>query len=256
MLFQFSHHRLEADGTLHHATQHLSERLDELPNFDTVRALRAALGNDRGVVLHWWDHERTVLKEVKGQLQALPEGVLTDRTELLTFLDDLLGTDATPGRLFDLGHLIRRTVFFPGTGGSSSLKKVLPALLATSPGLREKYVAPIYGNAASIPSLNFARQAWVQYDESGQIIDPYSLLGQRTNDDDLTDLERLEGDGPVVADGGAAMVAYALLQNGQLAEAEIQDLRAQLLRYCELDTFAMVLAWEGIQELVASANSD
>jgi hypothetical protein len=174
----------------------------------------------------------------------------------LAFLDDLLGIDATPGRLFDLGHLIRRTVFFPGTGGSSSLKKVLPALLATSSGLREKYVAPIYGNAASIPSLNFAQQAWVQYDESGQIIDPYSLLGQRANDEDLTDLERLEGDGPLVADGGAAMVAYALLQNGQLAESEMQGLRAQLLRYCELDTFAMVLAWEGIQELVASSNSD
>ena len=254
LLFQFSHHRLETDGALQHATQHLSERLDELPNFDTVQALKAALGSDHGAVLHWWDHERTVLKEVKGQLLALPEGVPTDRADLLAFLDELLGTDSTPGRLFDLGRLIHRSIFFPGTGGSSSLKKVLPALLATSSGLREKYAAPIYGHAANIPSLNFAQQAWVKFDESGRVIDPYSLLGQRVNDEDMTDLERLEDDGPVVADGGAAMVAYALLQNGQLADSEMQELRTQLLRYCELDTFAMVLAWEGIQELVASAD--
>lgn len=253
LLFQFSHHRLEADGALSHATQHLSERLDELPSFDTVRALRAALGSDHGAVLHWWDHERTVLKEIRGQLQALPEGVPADRTELLTFLDALLGTDSMPGRLFDLGRLIHRAVFFPGTGGSSSLKKVLPALLATSSSLHKKYAEPIYGSAASIPSLNFDRQAWVQFDTSGQVIDPYSLLGQRTNDEDLNNLERLEDDGPVVADGGAAMVAYALLQNGQLAESQVKELRAQLLRYCELDTFAMVLAWEGIQELVANS---
>lgn len=251
LLFQFSHHCLDADGALRHATQHLSTQLAELPSFETVRELKAALGGDRGAVLHWWDHERTVLKEIKTQLQQQPDGDPADRGDLLAFLDDLLGTDAVPGRLFDLGRLIHRTVYFPGTRGSSSLKKVLPALLAASPQLRDTYAAPIYGSHNGIKSLNFVDHAWIQYDANGIVINPYKLLGERVDNADLAGLERLEDEAPVVADGGAAMVAYALLQNDQLTETEMREVRAQLLRYCELDTLAMVLAWEGLHELMA-----
>ena len=47
------------------------------------------------------------------------------------------------------------------------------------------------------------------------------------------------------------MVAYGILQSGLLDEAATQRLRIQLLRYCELDTLAMVFAWEGLNELLA-----
>lgn len=249
LLFQFSHHRLDADGSLHHVTQHLSESLADLPNFDTVRALRDALGHE-GHVLHWWDHERTVLGEVRKQLLALPAGDITDRDVLVAFIDELLGTKETPGRLFDLGRLVHRTVFLPGTRGSSSLKKVLPALLSRSPYLQNRYAAPIYGRANGISSLNFTDQAWVQRDPNGAVIDPYLLLGARVEDPDLVDLEQLEDEEHVVADGGAAMVAYGLLQSGLLDDAAMVRLRTQLLRYCELDTLAMVFAWEALRDLL------
>lgn len=250
LLFQFSHHRLEADGSLQHATQHLSESLAELPNFVTVRALKVALGSDEGSVLHWWDHERTVLTEVGKQLLALPPGEIADRDDLVAFIDELLGTKEAIGRLFDLGRLVHRTVFLPGTRGSSSLKKVLPAFLATSAHLQNRYATPIYGRAGGISSLNFSNQIWVQRNEAGAVIDPYLLLGERVDDPDLVDLEELEENEDFVADGGAAMVAYGLLQSGVLDEAATQHLRAQLLRYCELDTLAMVFAWEGLRELL------
>lgn len=250
LLFQFSHHRLEMNGTLRHAAQYLSEALAESPNFGTLRALRAALAGDQGSVLHWWDHERTVLKEIRAQLQTVPAGQLADREELIGFIDDMLGTDAKPGRLFDLGRLIQRNAFFLSTHGSSSLKKVLPALLTASHYLQTKYSAKIYGSQNGIPSLNFTDHAWVQNDDVGAVVDPYLLLGERSDDPDLSGLENLEEDGATVADGGAAMVAYGLLQNGQLDVAATQELRAQLLRYCELDTLAMVFAWEGICDLL------
>jgi hypothetical protein len=81
-------------------------------------------------------------------------------------------------------------------------------------------------------------------------VDPYEMLGERADDPDLAGLERLEEEGAVVADGGAAMVAYGLLQNARMDEGAARRLRAQLLRYCELDTLAMVMAWEGITELI------
>jgi hypothetical protein len=47
-----------------------------------------------------------------------------------------------------------------------------------------------------------------------------------------------------LAEGGASMMAYARLQFEELAESERRDLEAALLRYCELDTMAMVFIWE------------
>ena len=52
LLFQFSHHRLDADGSVRHQTQHLADSPAVLPNFDTVRALKHALEGDGGSVLH------------------------------------------------------------------------------------------------------------------------------------------------------------------------------------------------------------
>lgn len=249
LLFQFSHHVVEADGNIRHQSQHLADAQAGLPNFDTVRALKRALQADGGSVLHWWDHERTVLREIAGQLQGLAAGNAPDRDELLAFIQSLLGTAEVPGRLFDLGRLVDRCAFFPGTRGSSSLKKVLPALLAGSEDLRARYSAPDYGAPGGIPSLNFQGQAWVQLDANGAVIDPYKLLGERSMDPDLAGLEQLEDDGAAIADGGAAMVAYGLLQNDLLSPAERDRLRGQLLRYCELDTLAMVMAWQGLKLL-------
>ena len=47
-----------------------------------------------------------------------------------------------------------------------------------------------------------------------------------------------------VGDGGAAMIAYAKLQFAEMNEQERQLLSAALLRYCELDTLAMVMVHE------------
>jgi hypothetical protein len=35
-----------------------------------------------------------------------------------------------------------------------------------------------------------------------------------------------------------------------MSTAEREELRSGLLRYCELDTLAMVMIWEGFQEVI------
>ena len=247
LLFQFSHHQLETDGRLAHRHQHLADADAGWPNIDSVRALKRAVGADNGRVLHWWDHERTVLREVRAQIAASHSGEVEDREDLLDFIDALIGTDGKSGRLFDLGRLVHRTTFLAGTRGSSSLKKILPAMLANVDVLRDRYARPDYGSPEWIPSLNFKDQTWIRYDDRGRVMDPYKLLGERTEDPDLLGLEQQQGDDSAIADGGAAMVAYGLLQNHLLGEADRERLRLQLLRYCELDTLAMVMAWQGLQ---------
>ena len=49
-----------------------------------------------------------------------------------------------------------------------------------------------------------------------------------------------------LAEGGAAAMAYARLQFEELSAQERNDIEGALLRYCELDTLAMVMilkAW-------------
>jgi hypothetical protein len=47
-----------------------------------------------------------------------------------------------------------------------------------------------------------------------------------------------------IADGGAAMTAYARMQFSEMSQEESNAVSAGLLKYCEMDTFAMVLIYE------------
>lgn len=247
VLFQFSHHVVTHDGALAHTTEHLDVDSAASPSLSTLRALKQALSIDNGSVLHWWDYERTVLGEMKKQISQLSESEAPDRVELLDFIDSLVESD----RLVDLGRkIVHETVFMPGTGGSSSIKRFLPALLNFSARVATKYEKPIYGASPGISSKNFINQTWVRRDANGRVLDPYDLLGERFEDADLQRAD-LENDDDVITNGGAAMIAYGLLQSGSLDGAGEERLKKQLLRYCELDTLAMVLAWEGLCDFAA-----
>lgn len=247
LLFQFSHHILDVSGRLRHKTQCLVAEPGVPPSIATMRALRAALGETEGSVVHWWDHERTVLKDLVRQIAVADE---PDRDELLVFIESLIGKDGSRGRLFDLGRLVLRTAFFEGTEGRSSIKKVLPAVMKQSALLRSRFGVPVYGTS-EMPSLNYTvgKAWWVERD--GVVLDPYELLGPLFADvavEKVIEQGAADDGGSFVANGGAAMVAYGDLQRRDLPETERQRLREQLLKYCELDTLAMVMVYEALRD--------
>ena len=244
ILFQFSHHVMEQTGSIRHASEFLQYDKNTSPSIDAVRALKSALGSDNGTVLHWYHHERTVLREITEEIKHLQP---PDAQDLLQFLT-VLGTQKGAGRLFDFGRLMEEQVFLAGTQGSSSMKRFLPAVLKNSKSLQNKYSRPIYGTDL-IPSKNFRQMTWITKDETG-IRDPYHLLRPIFQDAQLSDaigtLEQTEGQ--VVANGAAAMMAYAALVSGSGNEL---DLSNELRRYCELDTLGMVFVVEWLNELKA-----
>jgi len=144
--------------------------------------------------------------------------------------------------MVDLWELVKCYYYDPFTNGSTSIKYVLPAILNSSEYLKDKYSKPIYGAEGGIPSSNFINQQWVKFDGEG-IIDPYSLL-PKLFDDMPDNLDELLSDDDAIADGGAAMTAYAKLQFTEMSSYERGNLRAGLLQYCELDTLAMVMIYE------------
>ena len=260
ILFQFSHHVLHEDGRLVHQSQHLEDAPGVSASLPTVRKLMTALNGDQGTVLHWWAHERNILNAIRKQILETPP---PDVPELLAFLENLIGppkdkdakakgakvAPAVGQRLKDLGWLISRTAFYPGTGGSNSIKKVLPSVLKTSAALRNRYAKPIYGTT-TIPSLNFTDPngfQWVVMDGAVPC-DPYTLLNPLMIESgvDALAVEEHEGSGEFIANGGAAMMAYDRLQQPSLQGAERQRLITQLLRYCELDTLAMVMVFQSV----------
>jgi len=51
-------------------------------------------------------------------------------------------------------------------------------------------------------------------------------------------------------DGGAAQAAYARLQFEEMSAYEREEIQKALLKYCELDTLAMVMIYEGWKDFL------
>jgi hypothetical protein len=145
--------------------------------------------------------------------------------------------------MIDMLRLVKRYYYHPSTNGSNSLKYVLPAVLNSSEYLQHKYARPIYGTPDGIKSHNYSGWIWVRRDAQGSVIDPYQLLPPIHSRHDDAILERLFG-GDDIREGGAAMTAYARMQYTEMESVERDRLTEALLKYCELDTLAMVMLFE------------
>jgi len=251
--FQFSHHMVEADGRVEHRSQFLSTTPGMKPNYDFVRALQAALGST-GTVFMWSPHENTTLKAILDELEqdAAPPpdaDVLGAFIRSLTTKKDSKGNAVGGDRaMVDLCRLAEKAFFHPATKGSNSIKKVLPAVMQSSDHLKRRYAQPIYGTKGGIPSLNFVDQVWWQLAD-GAVVDPYRMLPPVFTDLPREVVDALEADEDLeITQGGAATTAYARLQFDDVAMQERRSIEAGLLRYCELDTMAMVMVYEAWRE--------
>lgn len=243
MAFQFSHHVIDAGGSVSHKSQYINVARGKFPNFDFVRELKRVLSGDSGTIFRYATHENTVLRQISDQLRNSDE---YDRVELCAWIETVT-TDSESARvgvrtMVDLCDLVKKYYYHPKTDGSNSIKKVLPAILGSSQFLQELYSKPIYGASNGVQSQNFKDWCWIVKDQFGNTKDPYKLLAPVFVD--ITDPEMdslIEGS---IADGGAAMTAYARMQFSEMSDLEAQNVVQALLRYCELDTFAMVMIFQ------------
>lgn len=257
--FQFSHHTLNQAGLLEHKTQYINQERGKFPNYDFVRNLKAALEMDDGTIFRFAAHENTVLCQIHDQLERSDEADREELTEWIRTVTKATGDRVNPWQgkrsIVDLCEMVKKYFYHPLTKGSNSIKKVLPAVLQESKFLQAKYSQPIYGTAKGPKSLNFKDFKWIHMSEDGHVKDPYKLLEPVFTDLDLETMESFvlqNAEDASIADGGAAMTAYARMQFTQMSETECDRVRNALLKYCELDTFAMVLIYEYWSDLVKS----
>jgi hypothetical protein len=85
--------------------------------------------------------------------------------------------------------------------------------------------------------------------KDSKVVAPYKKLPKMFQDISDSDFELFTED-ENLADGGAALTAYARMQFSEMGTTEREELSKTLLRYCELDTMAMVMIFEAWREMV------
>jgi hypothetical protein len=251
-VFQFSHHIYYENGYVEHANEYINVKPGVFPNFEFVRALKKALSQNNGTVFQYSPYENSTLNQVKRQLEESNE---PDREQLISFIKSLTtppkdrnynGELWLPTRgMVDLCEVVKAYYYNSYTKGSNSIKDVLPAIFRTSPWIREKYSRKI--SDINMTTTNFPSDyIWLR-DEDGVVVDPYKNLNKPFEDWD-EDFER-KSDIEEINNGGAALTAYGLTQYTDMIDNERNTLRNALLKYCELDTLAMVMIFEHLKEL-------
>ncbi|MEO0036997.1 MAG: hypothetical protein RIQ59_208 [Bacteroidota bacterium] len=250
--FQFSHHVYNEDGSIEHRTEFISNTPGEFPNFIFARALHNALMHDNGSVFRFATHENSILNAIIEQLKNSSEA---DKEELISFIKTITvskkdSSDTWTGerKMIDLNVIIKDYYYNPYTKGSNSIKAVLPACLNSSIFLRNKYANQL--EQINVSSKNFkGTHIWLSI-QNNEVINPYKMLPSLYEDWEKEEIEGMISEIENIADGGSALTAYAKLQYENMSDLERTEITNALLKYCELDTLAMVMIYEHLKELI------
>ncbi|KAL7521437.1 hypothetical protein ACHAWX_007659 [Stephanocyclus meneghinianus] len=238
--FQFSHHIIYENQTheVCHASEFLHNETGVCPNEQFLHALYNAIRTG-GTVFQWSPHENSVLSSL------LSSNLYTSSlsTQEKNTLSALLRDGNRP--MVDLCKLAADYYYVDGSGGSSSIKRLLAPTMNVSARLKHIYGRPSYN------SNNFVNFQWYQQDSKGRAIDPYKILSGIHQVNDNNNEETHEETSSVTHGGGAATVFHELQCNIDLSEQDRRNREQSLLRYCELDTLSMAMivqAWQGFLE--------
>ena len=233
---QFSCHTMNEDGTINHS-EWIAKQDNHDPSFECIEKLYKVLGNNEGSIFMYSNYENYVLKSVKNRMEDFDK---THYSKYIKFLDTITFSpnESPPERaLIDLKDIVLKHYYHPSMKGSNSLKAVLPAIMQSSPFLKQKYSQPLaFGE--NLQGKIFFKE------ENGLVLDPYKLLPKIKSEVSSSNVYF----GELLADGAAAMKAFQLIQFSDIISSDDKEnLIEALLNYCELDTLAMVMLFEHLK---------
>ena len=237
--FQYSHHIIYSDGKIEHKSEYINAEPGKFPNYDFVRSLKKDLEFDNGSVFKYATHENSILNAIYDQLIESDE---TDKNELMDFIQSVTNKKENNKLIWrgerdmiDMCDLVKKYFYDSYMKGSNSIKVVLPAVIKICEFVSNKYSKKI--GEINTTSLNFSNDhVWIQ---DGNL-DPYSSLPIP----DFSTITKPVGDINKLNNGGDALTAYAKIQYLEMSSQERKIVKESLLKYCELDTLAMVIIYE------------
>lgn len=232
LVFQYSCHSLAADGQWNHY-EWVDKAEGPYPNYELVRNLKKVPNITEGTIVQYSNFERNALRGIRKELLAEPDQI-RDAAELSDWIHQIINrhdsSNPTGPYLSDLSRLVKNYYYNAEMEDSLSIKDVLQSIMSVSPRLKDIYSRPY-------SSANYDAAIWWQADSEGAAKSPYRLM--------LEDRER-QG----IRRGTEAMVVYAQMLSEDLSDEEQKTLQNALLRYCELDTLAMVMIYQHWQYLM------
>ena len=237
--FQYSHHIVYSNGNIEHKSEYINAEPGKFPNYEFVRSLKKDLENDNGSVFKYATHENSILNAIYDQLIDSEE---KDKDELMDFIKTITNKKENNELIWkgdrdmiDMCDLVKKYFYDSYMKGSNSIKVVLPAVIKICEFVNKKYSKPI--SEINLTSLNFSgNHVWIK---DGNL-DPYSSLPAP----DFSKIENPVGDINKLNNGGDALTAYAKIQYQDMSKQERTIIKQSLLKYCELDTLAMVMIYE------------
>ena len=249
--FQFSHHLVHEGGKVEHLNQFVEFESGKWPHLDFIRAFKMALESNNGSIFRYSNHENTYLKFISRDLELINP---SDKNELQAFISSITkwdepidGKSGGERQMIDLFEIVLKYFYSLYAKGSNSLKDILPAAIQSFPILKERYSKPIYGKGLEIESLNFSNKIWINEKWN---FDPYQTLDPVFDEYSMEELDSLVQDIDTVGDGGSAMMAYNMLQYSGIPTDQKERIKEALFKYCELDTLAMVMLYEGLNSTI------
>jgi len=229
VIFQFSCHTLHEDGSLEHY-QWIDDLQSGYSNYELVRQLSKVPHIKEGTIIQYSDFERHALKTIRRELQEEEEQI-PDAEALIEWIEDIIhrhdSTHHEPPYVADLSRQVKDFYYNREMGNSLSIKDVLSSVMSYSDLLKQVYSEPY-------SSHNFDNIIWWQDNGRDGARNPYTILTET-------------GDSPIRR-GTEAMVVYGKLITQSLSEEELKAYRDALLKYCELDTLAMLMIYQHWQE--------
>ncbi|MCW9706804.1 DUF2779 domain-containing protein [Fodinibius salsisoli] len=225
VVFQFSCHTLQKDGSWQHH-QWIDDLSSGYPNYELIRQLMKVPNIKEGTIVQYSNFERNALKVIRRELREEAE-VIPDSQWLMQWIDHIVNRKDSkhpqPPYVADLSRQVKHFYYNSQMENSLSIKDVLQSAMSQSAFLKEKYSKPYR-------SHNYDDIVWWQPNGDGGAQNPYTILKESSKG--------------AVKRGTEAMVLYGKLIAGGMSKKEKQASRQSLLRYCELDTLAMVMIYE------------
>ena len=224
--FQFSCHTLFSDGTLKHSEWLDTGKGDRFPHDDFTEAISRISEIENGTLIHYSPFEKQALNHlIRGyERNSMLHEEKLDR--LKTIRDGL--RSGKNDRFFDLSKVIRDSYFNRYMGNGLGLKEVLNSIL-------------LWEQSSKVKTLKAMEHPGSLEVLLKDTLDPYLQIQTGSNH---------------IVDGSSAMNAWISFKCGLLQEEEKNTVLKLLKRYCELDSYSMVIMYHHLVHLLKMREND
>jgi len=217
--FQFSCHTLNSDGTLEHAEWLDMSHGENFPHDDFTKALTQIPEIEKGTLIHYSPFEKQALNKL---IRGFEKNSMLnkEKIEKLEIVRDGLNSQKSD-RFFDLSRIVRDFYYNGFMNGGLGLKEVLNSILLWEKSSIQKTLGGLeHPDSFTVPIKD--------------TLDPYLHIQTGNNQ---------------ILDGSSAMNAWISFKCGLLKEEERDEVLELLKRYCELDSYSMVILYHHLVRL-------